>query len=432
MAKLTYEQLQASFNHRMLGGEYDRVAMLRRVLDNLGHPERRFRIIHIAGTNGKGSTGRMLSAILQCAGLRVGHFNSPAMLDQCEQICVNDQPISHQAFVDVYYQIAGALPQGLAPADLTIFEWWTLVMLQYFATLRVDWAVIEVGLGGQNDATNCIDAPELAVITHLALDHTRILGPTIEDIAAAKAGIIKAGTRSVVLAPHQRKEAVQVVKRQAKAQGVPLIDSASHASVIRTGQPTLAGQPLEINSDTIPPTAVTLRLLGDYQLDNLTTVLTVIDCLRRDGVKISDNVVMQALSQTTLPGRLQLVARQPTVILDGAHNPDGARRLTDSLTHLRLTNQPLALVVGFLADKDTATMVQEYRQLPAKVWAATPHNHERAMSAEQLAQSWPGAQACLDGHAALKEAIQAVGPRGVVVVTGSFYLIKEFEALYHH
>ncbi len=432
MAKLTYEQLQASFNRHMLGGDDDRVAMLRRVLDSLGHPEHRFRIIHIAGTNGKGSTGRMLSAILQRAGLRVGHFNSPAMVDQREQIRVNDQPISHQAFVDAYYQVAAALPQGLQPADLTIFEWWTLVMLQYFATSHVDWAVIEVGLGGQNDATNCIDAPELAVITHLALDHTRILGPTIEDIATAKAGIIKAGTRAVVLAPQQRKEATRVVKHQANAQEVPLLDSANHASVVRTGQPTLAGQPLAIHSDTVSQTAVTLRLLGDYQLDNLTTVLAVVDCLRRDGVKISDGVVRAALSHTTLPGRLQLVASRPTVILDGAHNPDGARRLIASLVHLRLTAQPLALVVGFLADKDTAAMVKEYQQLPAKVWTATPQNHERAMSAEQLAQSWPGAQACPDGRTALKQAIQAVGPRGVVVVTGSFYLIKELEALYRH
>lgn len=431
MAKLTYEQLQASFNRHMLGGDDDRVAILRRVLAALNHPEHHFQIIHVAGTNGKGSTGRLLAAILQQAGLRIGHFNSPAMINPREQIRVNNQPISRQDFVDTYYQVAAKLPEGLRPGDLTIFEWWTLVMIQYFATMQVDWAVIEVGLGGLNDATNCIDAPDLAVITHLALDHTNILGPTIEDIARAKAGIIKAGTKAVVLAPHQQEPARRVIERQAVVQGVPLITSADQATVVRTGQPTLAGQPLRIHSGTIPPTAVMMRMLGDYQLANLTTVLTVVDCLRRQGVKLTNSEVQAAINQTTLPGRLQLVARQPAVILDGAHNPDGARQLTASLVHLGLVNQPLALVVGFLADKDTDAMMKQYQRLPATVLTATPDNHERALAADKLAAKWPGAQPCSDGPTALRRSSKLVGPHGVVVVTGSFYLIKEIEALYN-
>lgn len=432
MAKLTYEQLQAGFNRQMKGGQTNRVALLRQVLDAMGHPEHHFRVIHIAGTNGKGSTGRLLSLILQEAGLRVGHFNSPAMVDQREQIKIDDQPISKPAFVQAYQQIVSVLPAQFQPGDFTIFEWWTLIMLQAFANAKVDWAVIEVGLGGINDATNCIDAPQLAVITHLALDHTQILGPTIKDIAAAKAGIIKSGTASVVLAPHQKKAAQQLIKDRSQKAGVPLVDSARQATVVAAGQPSLAGQPLLIKSRTVPQTKVQLRLLGDYQLDNLTTVLASVDCLRQQGLSLNNHELSTALEQATLPGRFQQLDRHPAVVVDGAHNPDGARRLVASINHLGLTRQPLALVVGFLADKDVAAMVQQYQSLPAKVFVATPDNPARALSASQLAGRWPGAQPCVSGPAALSQAEQAVGDHGCVIVTGSFYLVKEIEELYQH
>ncbi|WP_295745475.1 folylpolyglutamate synthase/dihydrofolate synthase family protein [uncultured Limosilactobacillus sp.] len=432
MAKLTYEQLQASFNRQMKGGQTNRVTLLRQVLAAMGHPEHRFRVIHIAGTNGKGSTGRLLSLILQEAGLRVGHFNSPAMVDQREQIKIDDHPISKQAFVRAYQQIVSVLPAPFQPGDFTIFEWWTLIMLQAFANAKIDWAVIEVGLGGTNDATNCIDFPQLAVITHLALDHTQILGPTIKDIAAAKAGIIKPGTASVVLAPHQEQAAQQVIESRAQKAGVPLVDSARQATVVAAGQASLAGQPLLIESHTVPQTPVKLRLLGDYQLDNLTTVLASIDCLRQQGLSLANHALFTAIERATLPGRFQQLDRQPAVVVDGAHNPDGARRLVESINHLSLTHQPLALVVGFLADKDVAAMVKQYQALPAKVFVATPDNPGRALTASQLARMWPGAQSCISGPAALSRAKKAVGDHGCVIVTGSFYLVKEVEELYQH
>lgn len=428
MAKLTYKQLNASFNRQMRVGEDDRVTLLKRVLAALGHPERHYRIIHIAGTNGKGSTGRMLAAILQEAGMKVGHFNSPAMVDDREQIQVNQQLISQADFVAAYQHIVAYLPVDIQPQDLTVFEWWTLIMLQYFATVQVDWAVIEVGLGGTNDATNCIAAPDLAVITHLALDHTRILGPTITDIATAKAGIIKAGTAAVILAPHQQGPARRVIERRAAAQGVPLVDSAAVVQVQRRAQANLAGQDLLVNSRLLPATTVRLNLLGDYQLDNLTTVLAAVDKLVETGLRITRPAVQRALAQVVIPGRLQVVAHQPTVILDGAHNPDGAHRLCQSIIHLGLANHPLALVVGFLKDKNIMQMVEQYRQLPAQVFVTTPDHPTRALAGDQLAQCWLGSQLTASGPQAVRVAKKNVGHNGTVIVTGSFYLIKEIAA----
>lgn len=430
MAKLTYNQLQASFNRQMLGGQTNRVGMLRKILGALGHPEHNYRILHIAGTNGKGSTGQMLVSVLRQAGLRVGHFNSPAMLDQREQIRVDNQPISEAAFVRTYQAIVESLPADIKPDDLTIFEWWTLIMLQYFADVGVDWAVIEVGLGGTNDATNCIDAPDFAIITHLALDHTQILGSTIQKIAAAKAGIIKRGTRAVIIAPDQQAAALTVVQRRARCQNVPLVNSERVVKVVANGTPKLSGQPVLATNQSFGNMTPTLHLLGDYQRDNLTTVLAVVDCLVKDGLPLTKAGVVRALTTATLPGRLQVVSKRPTVVLDGAHNPDGASQLVESILHLHLANQPLALVVGFLADKDVNSMVKIYRQLPARIFVTTPDNPARALPGRQLAKIWSEATSIADGPTALHAAVKAVGMDGAVVVTGSFYLIKEIEALF--
>ena len=183
---LSYEAIIQQFSPAMKAGENDRVGLLRRILVALGNPDQQYQVIHIAGTNGKGSTGQIITQALMVKGYQVGHFASPAMLDDREQVQINNQLVTKKAFVKAYETICQKLPAGIVPSDLTVFEWWTLIALQVFADAKVDWAVIEVGLGGQNDATNAIAAPELAVITHLALYHTRILGSTLTAIAKAK------------------------------------------------------------------------------------------------------------------------------------------------------------------------------------------------------------------------------------------------------
>lgn len=422
---MSYERIIASLNPQMRGGDNDRVGILKRVLAKLNHPERQYRIIHIAGTNGKGSTGSLIVNFLRAANLKVGHFSSPVMVDQREQIQVNGQMIARADYVAVYEKIKRQLPDDLSTADLTVFEWWTLIMLQYFADQKVDWAVIECGLGGQNDATNAIEAPKLAIITHIALDHTRILGPTIKNIAQAKAGIIKPGSQAVILAPHQEPAAFQEILKKAQACQVNFLDSEKQAAIKVLDQSWSKTQ-LQIKTAAIDSTC-SFRLLGAFQLDNLKTALTAVDWLNQTGTEITAEQIKKVLAQITIPGRLQQIGTHPLCFLDGAHNPDAASRLVQTLNQLGYPKK-LVSVLGFLKDKNVAQMAQQYAQLDAQIILATPDQQKRALPARKLHQYLPTAMVIDDAWAAYQKAVALAGPSGMVLVTGSFYLIKEIEA----
>lgn len=416
---LTYEELTGQMNQAMLGGQDDRVALLRRVLDALARPDHRFKIIHIAGTNGKGSTGSLIERTLQRAGLRVGYFSSPAMVDQREQIRVNDEMIAKEDFVRTYEQIRRQLPADIQPQQISVFEWWTLIMLQYFADQQVDWAVIECGLGGQDDATNAIDAPVAAVITHVALDHTRILGPTIRDIANAKAGIIKVGTQVAVLAPNQDEEAKRIIQQRCRQVGVSLlladgiaIEAQGDTIRLRVGATRLSGH---------------FNLLGTFQHDNLRTAALLIAWLVRQGILDDFAPFMAAMATIAIPGRMQVIAHRPLTILDGAHNPDAAKRLVETI-HEEFAGRRLIMVVGFLADKDWHQMARLYQQVAAKIIVTSPDNHQRALPTATLQEFIPEARSAADAHQGLWLAQELARPDDVILVTGSFYLIKELES----
>lgn len=422
--QMSYERIIDSLNPQMRGGDNDRVGMLKRVLAKLHRPDQQFRIIHVAGTNGKGSTGTMIAQCLHQAGQKVGHFSSPAMVDQREQIQIDGCLIEKSAFAATYEKIVQQLPDDLNADDLTVFEWWTLIMLQYFADQKVDWAVIECGLGGQNDATNAIEAPKLAVITHIALDHTRILGPTIKDIAQAKAGIIKPGTGAVILAPNQDQAArAQIIKR-AQACQVPVLDSEKTVQLTVLDQ-SWAGTRLQLK---LPGAELECQfnMLGTFQLDNLKTALTAVDWLNQAELEITPERIAAVLANIVIPGRLQKIGTQPLSFLDGAHNPDAAVRLIQTLDQLGHP-QKLVLVLGFLKDKNVAQMVQTYQKLNAQIILATPDQPKRAMAAKDLQQYLPNALVIADAWTAYQKAVALAGADGMVLVTGSFYLIKEIE-----
>lgn len=415
---LTYQAVTDSFNQAMLGGHDDRVALLKQILAALNHPERRYHIIHIAGTNGKGSTGSMIQQTLQTAGQRVGYFSSPALVDEREQIRVNNQMIDKSTFVQVYQSICHHLPDTIKPAMISVFEWWTLIMLQYFADQAVDWAVIECGLGGQDDATNAIDAPDLAVITHIALDHTRILGPTIEDIASAKAGIIKSGTQAAVLAPHQAASAQAIIADRCHQQSVPLfLAERVHLSH--------QDQQIELSFDR-QQLHGHLNLLGQFQFDNVRTVAQVVSWLIKHQVIANWQPFLQTIDQINIPGRMQIIQQRPLIILDGAHNPDAAQQMVASLQSLR-KGRRLIMVIGFLADKKWPTMVADYQQIADQLIITSPDHPQRALSVATLHQAIPDALTASDGRQALNMARAVAQPDDVIVVTGSFYLIKELE-----
>lgn len=412
----TYEQINVGFNRQMLGGQRNRVGFLRRILTRLGNPDQRFKIIHIAGTNGKGSTGTMLEQGLQNAGYRVGYFSSPALVDDREQIKVNDHLISKKDFVMTHQKIIEHLPTDLSPDDITIFEWWTLIMLQFFADQKVDWAVIECGLGGQDDATNIISAPFISVITHIALDHTRILGSTIAKIAQAKAGIIKTGTKQVFLAPHQEKDALTIIKEKAQQQRVGLTQADVQSIV--DGKAIL-----KVNHKIYE---VPFNLLGTFQSENLGTVVSVFNFLFQRGLVPSWQPLLSALATVKIAGRMQKIADHPPIILDGAHNPDAAKQLTKTIS--MFPHNKVIMVLGFLADKNISQMVKIYHQMADEIIITTPDHPTRALEASALKSVLPQAIIADHPQKGLVVAKKIAEPNDLIVVTGSFYTIKDIEA----
>lgn len=412
----TYEQINAGFNRQMLGGQQDRVKFLRRILTRLENPDQRFKIIHIAGTNGKGSTGTMLEQGLQNAGYRVGYFSSPALVNEREQIKVNEHLISKEDFVITYQKIIKHLPTDISPDDITIFEWWTLIMLQYFADQKVDWAVVECGLGGQDDATNIINAPFISVITHIALDHTRILGPTITKIAQVKAGIIKTGTKQVFLAPHQEKDALTIIKEKAHQQGVGLTQADT--------QTIVDGKAILKANHKIYK--VPFNLLGTFQSENLGTVVSVFNFLFQRGLVTSWRPLLSMLATVKIAGRMQKIADHPPIILDGAHNPDAAKQLTQTIS--KFPHNKVIMVLGFLADKNISPMVKIYQQMADEIIITTPNHPTRALESNELKSVLPQATMADNPRKGLVMAKKIAEPNDLIIVTGSFYTIKDIEA----
>lgn len=416
----------------MLANNHQRVPLLRRIMAHLGHPDHYYHVIHIAGTNGKGSTGAMLGSVLQAQGYRVGRFSSPAINDAREQLQFNGTWISPADFIDTYHEILPVLKNmGLAASDVSVFEWFFLISVVWFRNQNVQWAVIEAGLGGLYDATNALASPQLTVFTKIALDHTAILGPTITAIAQNKSKIIKPHTTVVTLAD-QHPDALAVLQTEALNQGVRLV-TAKHAQLTITQQ-TLTQMTVDAHSQCFDWTQLTLGLGASYQLQNLQLVLTVVSVLQRQQVNLTNAAVRTGLQQVSLPGRATVLQTDPLIIADGAHNPDGMRALVASAQTL-LAGRHLIWVVGVLQDKAYPDMLAALLPTADVVITNTPANPERALPAAQLAQTATAnamatAPAILTATTitdALTQAQQRATPDSAILVTGSFYVIRELQ-----
>ncbi|WP_125705603.1 bifunctional folylpolyglutamate synthase/dihydrofolate synthase [Lacticaseibacillus daqingensis] len=409
----TYEQLRAAMDHEMRAADPARVSALKAALATLGHPDRAFRIIHLAGTNGKGSTGAFLAAALTHAGALVGHFASPPLGGELNQTKLAGRAIPAATYAQTLTAIQTQL--GVTGAAFTTFEWDVLVSLQWYATQHADWVVLEAGLGGATDATNAIDAPALAIFTHIALDHTAILGPTVTAIARNKAAIIKPGT-TVVIAPHQEPAARAVLAEAATVRGATAVRNAAtitaaiQAATFAGTQLTLAGQP------------VTLRMLGGHQIDNARTAWVAAQVLVQWGALPDLTPLVHALATVQLPGRLQPLADPPHTFIDAGHNPDALAQVLATLRRLMVPDARLLVVAGFLADKDTTTLAHQLASAD-RVWVTTPTHPTRALSGAALQTLVPGSQLTPSVQAGLAAASARAKPTDVVLVTGSFYLI---------
>ena len=382
------------------------------LLAAIGHPERQFRIAQVGGTNGKGSVSAMLAAILRTAGHRVGLYTSPHLCDFRERIRVDGRPISEADVVDGVEAI-GTL---VARLDATMFEAATALGLDHFAREGVDIAVLEVGLGGRLDATT-VGEPAVEVLSRIDYDHQASLGDTLTQIATEKAAIIRAG---VAFAARQEPEAEKVLIRRAGEMGVPLAFEGRELHVTPIAS-TLDGQRLDLAGPGWRLSDVRCRLLGVFQPAN---ALLAVTAARHFGA--SEEAIRSGLASVEWPGRFQILRRDPTVVVDGAHNPGGARALAASLRRY-FPGQDLTLVLGVSADKDQAGILAALAPLASRL-VLTAYRSPRAARPEALKALVPPTNGRVDTAASLEDALALAmtEPRTpVVCIAGSLYLVGE-------
>ena len=385
------------------------------LLEAIGNPERSFRIVQVGGTNGKGSVSAMLAAILEAAGSRVGLYTSPHLCDLGERIRVNGRPIPEADLVDGVEAI-GTL---VARLDATMFEAVTALALDHFARAAVDVAVLEVGMGGRLDSTT-VGEPVAEVIARIDYDHQAYLGATLAEIAAEKAAIIRSG---VAFASSQEPAAEDVLVRRAREAGVPLLLEGRELHACTRGF-TLEGQRMDLRGPGWQLDDVWCRLLGAFQPGN---ALLAAAAARHLGAGAA--AIRRGLARVEWPGRFQVAARDPLVILDGAHNPGGARALARSLTEY-FPGQPLTMVIGVSVDKDQRGILDALAPLATRL-ILTGYSSPRAASPTGLRAHLPADDPRVEVAASPREALALAlgGERTpIVCVAGSLFLIGEILA----
>ena len=344
------------------------------LLEKLGNPQKGLKFVHIAGTNGKGSCAAMAASVLKAAGYRTGLFTSPYLYRFNERMQINGRRIDDEALAELVTELR-PLADAMVEDHPTEFELITAAALLWYSRERCDIVVLEVGLGGRFDATNIIGAPEAAVIMNIGLDHTGVLGSTVEQIAMEKAGIIKPGCACVL---YEQQESVEaVVKKRCAECGVPL--RVADFNEIRREFDSLEGQVFSYKGESYA-----IPLMGEHQLRNAAVVLEVVEALRGRGWKLPHEDVEHGLYAVNWPARFELIHSEPLFVVDGGHNPQCAETVRDNLMNY-FSNRRRVLLVGVLADKDYAALTKILNAAADEYICVTP-NSDRALPAEALAE----------------------------------------------
>lgn len=355
---------------------------LKKFMRELGDPQEKIRIIHIAGTNGKGSVSAYMSAILEQSGCRVGRYNSPAVFEKLENISINGKKITKHQFARQVEKMKPAIERAAEQNRLpTVFEMETALAYLWFAEEDCDVAVIECGLGGKFDATNVTNAEVLSIITSISMDHTAVLGGSLREIAQAKAGIIKKNIPCVTFL--QEKEIREVLWKEAEEKHSLLIE-VDRGKIERL-KSSLDAQSFRYGSDSCPQQDYTIKMAGIYQTENAALAVEAAHILQKTGFFISGKQITEGLKKAYMPGRFQVIhTGDPLIILDGAHNPDAALRLRENMDVL-LNGFHIYLVMGIFADKDYRKIVQTTVG-PAELVYVVQAENERALDKEELAK----------------------------------------------
>src|SRR5271155_3453064 len=416
------------------------LAHMRVLLEAMQHPERRFPSVLIAGTNGKGSTAATLASILRASGLKTGLYTSPHLIRINERIRVNGQEIGDDEFARLHGEVDGAaeklVERGNLPWHPSFFEMMTTIAFEHFAREKVEIAVLEVGMGGRLDATNVVE-PRVSVITDISLDHQKFLGNTVGEIAREKVGIIRAG--GVVVTLPQQPEANDVIGNTILDLGARGVNAVPYVPPVSPGstQYLVPGSeqggfvyryPVAVLGEEI---LVETPLVGRHQLRNVALAIAAAVELNQQGVDgITAKSIERGIRETRWPGRVQVIparAGWPEMVLDVAHNPAGAWALRSALSE-RYEDRPLIFVFGAMRDKAISEMTEILFPLAERVIATRPAN-PRAASPEEIqqaaARTGTEIEAVEDVEGAVERARVLAGPKTVVVITGSIYLVGE-------
>jgi dihydrofolate synthase / folylpolyglutamate synthase len=410
---------------------------IRALTELLGDPQRAYPVIHLTGTNGKGSTAAMIESLLRADGLRAGRFTSPHVMSVTERITIDGQPISDERFDDLWREIEPYVAlvdqQEIDGVHMTFFEIITAMAYAAFADAPVDVAVVEVGMGGAWDATNVADA-DVAVVTPIDLDHTHLLGRTISEITREKAGIIKPGAHAILAG--QSVEAAEILLARCTEVGaLPQREGVDFGVIDR--KLAISGQLIRLSAADGPVDDIFLPLYGAHQAANAGQALAAVEAFL--GLKaLSPDVVREGFAQVHFPGRLELVRRTPAVVLDAAHNPHGARAAAAAITEA-FAFAPLIGVVAVMGDKDARGILEVFEEIMNQVVITQVASTSRGMPADvlgELAREIFGASRvtvvprlddAIDQAVALAEE-DVVGSAGVLI-TGSVVAIGEARTL---
>jgi dihydrofolate synthase / folylpolyglutamate synthase len=396
------------------------------LLNRMGNPQLAARTIHIAGTKGKGSVAAMIAQVLSSSGYKTGRYTSPHLHNLRERISIDGNLISEADFAAAMAEVKPfieSMKHDTSFRQLTYFEALTALAFAYFQRKRVDFQVLEVGLGGRLDATNVVAKPAVCIITSISLDHTQILGNSLEEIAQEKAGIIKSGCW-VVISP-QPEEAASVISDICREKKAKVVQVDKDVTWRKIGG-DLHHQSLVIESRT-NKYQVSIPLLGDFQLENATTAVAALEILASEGFTISTAHIAQGLAQVQWPGRFQILQQHPTVLVDGAHNVASMKRLVNNIKAY-FAHKRILLVFGTSCDKDIPGIINELVPLSPQV-IVTQASHSRAAPFPTLVAEFtkrgiePETEKTV--AQAISRALSLAGRTDIICVTGSLFVVAE-------
>ncbi|UCE38052.1 MAG: bifunctional folylpolyglutamate synthase/dihydrofolate synthase [Thermoplasmata archaeon] len=419
------EAIEYLFNLKIYGMSLglERIEFL---LKTLGDPQKNMKAVHVAGTNGKGSVCAMLSSILVSAGYKVGLFTSPHLLSFEERILVDQNKISKDKVIQLAERIKSISESMVKSGKFdhpTFFETACAMAFEHFKEEKVDIAILEVGLGGRLDATNVV-YPTASVITTIALDHTHVLGKTFKEVAREKAGIIK--NNVPVVTGIEDDDILNIIKKICEEKKAQIYSHKEQGNII-SNESSLDGQIFEIELKDRRYKDLKIPLLGEYQLKNALVCVLTLEVLKKKGMDIPEESVKRGFETTRWPARMEIVQKEPTIVLDCAHNPAGMRALVSTLTDL-FSKRPLTFVIGIMRDKDIPGIIKEVAP-KAHCIIVTKPKFERAALPERIeseAKKYLSDVVVIENVAeAVSQAIKKAEKNGIICISGSIFNVSE-------